>query len=191
MPLSDERPGRAGSQELMLDATLPKRFYEKAEVAEVEGGFTVHLDGRPVKTPARNAVLLLPTKHRRPRSSRTSSPFAGKGYRPGENACDPSGQHGRSMGSRRIRRQCFEDILRFRRHGHALLSRRESAGTGCPADRAMGSALIDWAGRPGRTLRTGRRCDAHVEQPREAIAAYRRSSGWNSKTQSRWRRCIP
>lgn len=35
----------------MLNKTL-KRFYKQASVAEAEGGFAIHLDGRPVKTPA-------------------------------------------------------------------------------------------------------------------------------------------
>lgn len=38
-----------------------KRFWKDTTVAEVEGGFTVHLDGRPVRTPAK-ARLILPTK---------------------------------------------------------------------------------------------------------------------------------
>ncbi|MEW6256810.1 MAG: ATP12 family protein [Pseudomonadota bacterium] len=32
---------------------LPKRFYKQAEPLEVEGGFGVGLDGRPIRTPAR------------------------------------------------------------------------------------------------------------------------------------------
>jgi len=40
---------------------LPKRFYERAEHAETEGGFAIHLDGRPVKTPGK-AVLVLPSE---------------------------------------------------------------------------------------------------------------------------------
>lgn len=35
----------------MLNRTI-KRFYKQASLAETEGGFAVHLDGRPVKTPA-------------------------------------------------------------------------------------------------------------------------------------------
>ncbi len=38
-----------------------KRFYKQVAIAPVEGGFGVLLDGRPVKTPARN-VLALPTE---------------------------------------------------------------------------------------------------------------------------------
>lgn len=38
-----------------------KRFYSRAETVPVEGGFAIHLDGRPVRTPKR-ALLLLPTR---------------------------------------------------------------------------------------------------------------------------------
>src|ERR1700729_3483412 len=37
-----------------------KRFYKDVSIAPAEGGFCVLLDGKPIKTPARNA-LLLPT----------------------------------------------------------------------------------------------------------------------------------
>ena len=37
-----------------------KRFWKAASVAEAEDGYTVHLDGRPVKTPAK-APLIVPT----------------------------------------------------------------------------------------------------------------------------------
>ncbi|MEW9919808.1 ATP12 family chaperone protein [Marimonas sp. MJW-29] len=38
-----------------------KRFWKEATVEEAEGGFTVRLDARPVKTPAKRA-LILPTR---------------------------------------------------------------------------------------------------------------------------------
>jgi chaperone required for assembly of F1-ATPase len=37
---------------------LPKRFYKQAEAAALEDGFTVLLDGKGVKTPARSALKL-------------------------------------------------------------------------------------------------------------------------------------
>ncbi|MEJ8476622.1 ATP12 family chaperone protein [Roseibium algae] len=37
---------------------LPKRFYKEAVPATVEGGFAIHLDGRPVKTPSRTMLVL-------------------------------------------------------------------------------------------------------------------------------------
>ncbi|SDC78552.1 ATP12 family chaperone protein [Ruegeria marina] len=39
----------------------PKRFWKLASVAECEGGYTVELDGRPVKTPAKT-LLVLPSR---------------------------------------------------------------------------------------------------------------------------------
>ncbi|WP_454916126.1 ATP12 family chaperone protein [Xanthobacter sediminis] len=39
----------------------PRRFYTEARVGEAEGGFTVLLDGRPVRTPARG-LLKVPTR---------------------------------------------------------------------------------------------------------------------------------
>ena len=39
----------------------PRRFYERAGVAQAEGGFAVQLDGRSVKTPD-GAALALPTR---------------------------------------------------------------------------------------------------------------------------------
>jgi chaperone required for assembly of F1-ATPase len=38
--------------------TLPKRFYKAATAAPLDGGFTVLLDGRGVKTPARLALVV-------------------------------------------------------------------------------------------------------------------------------------
>lgn len=37
---------------------LPKRFYTDVSVAEGEGRFAIHLDGRPVKTPARRPLAI-------------------------------------------------------------------------------------------------------------------------------------
>ena len=39
----------------------PKRFWKTAEVTEAEGGFTVTLDGRPVRTPGKH-LLVVPTR---------------------------------------------------------------------------------------------------------------------------------
>ncbi|MEZ5872323.1 MAG: ATP12 family protein [Nitratireductor sp.] len=47
--------------QLAMRTPLPKRFYKLASVAETGGGFTIHLDGRPVRTPSRSP-LLLPSK---------------------------------------------------------------------------------------------------------------------------------
>jgi chaperone required for assembly of F1-ATPase len=57
--LSDPDPIRRAQSQ--MKAQLPKRFYKDVVVAPVEGGFAVHLDGKSVRTPGRN-VLVLPTE---------------------------------------------------------------------------------------------------------------------------------
>jgi chaperone required for assembly of F1-ATPase len=47
--------------QIQMKKPLPKRFYETVSVEEGEGGFSVTLDGRPVKTPARKP-LAVPTR---------------------------------------------------------------------------------------------------------------------------------
>lgn len=40
---------------------LPKRFYTDVTIAEEAGGFAIHLDGRPIRTPARE-ILRVPQR---------------------------------------------------------------------------------------------------------------------------------
>ena len=44
-----------------MSAWKAKRFWKEATVEDIEGGFTVKLDGRPVKTPAKR-TLVMPTR---------------------------------------------------------------------------------------------------------------------------------
>lgn len=57
--LSDDDPVRRA--QIKSRRPLPKRFYETAGVAEIDEGFAVQLDGKPILTPARNR-LSLPTR---------------------------------------------------------------------------------------------------------------------------------
>lgn len=52
----EESPARKA--QLASGKALPKRFYEKVSIAEEEGRFLLHLDGRPVRTPARQILQL-------------------------------------------------------------------------------------------------------------------------------------
>lgn len=55
---ADDPVARARAAQRM---PLPKRFYKEVSVGEGEGGFTILLDGRPVRTPARG-LLAVPTR---------------------------------------------------------------------------------------------------------------------------------
>ena len=45
-----------------------KRFYREAGVGEAEGGFSVTLDGKPIRTPSGRHVVGADPRHRRRRS---------------------------------------------------------------------------------------------------------------------------
>lgn len=51
----DDGYGRAQKH---MQRELPKRFYKDVAVAEINGGYTVTLDGRQVKTPTRKTVVV-------------------------------------------------------------------------------------------------------------------------------------
>lgn len=54
--LSDPDPVRRA--QLQMLRPLPKRFYKDVSVGESEGGYAILLDGRPVRTPAKNKLAV-------------------------------------------------------------------------------------------------------------------------------------
>ncbi|EEY04573.1 ATP12 family chaperone protein [Brucella neotomae] len=163
--LSDENPiVRAQKQ---MQAQLPKRFYEKAEVAESEGGFAVHLDGRPVKTPARN-LLLLPT--------RAAAQIVADEFAAQEKLIDPGKMPATRLvntaidGIAQDPQAVFEDILRFA--GTDMLCYRADSPQELVSRQTENWApLIDWMESLGARFALAEGV-MHVEQPREAIAAF-------------------
>ena len=163
--LSDENPiVRAQKQ---MQAQLPKRFYKTVEVAEVEGGFAVHLDGRPVKTPARN-LLLLPSSE--------AAEIVAEEFREQESVIDP----GKMPATRLVNtaldgialdpQAVFEDILRFA--GTDMLCYRADSPQELVARQTeRWDPLIDWAESFGARFALAEGV-MHVEQSREAITAF-------------------
>ncbi|AIB20811.1 hypothetical protein P035_01253 [Brucella suis 06-988-1656] len=163
--LSDENPiVRAQKQ---MQAQLPKRFYEKAEVAESEGGFAVHLDGRPVKTPARN-LLLLPT--------RAAAQIVADEFAAQEKLIDPGKMPATHLvntaidGIAQDPQAVFEDILRFA-GTDMLCYRADSPQELVSRQTENWDPLIDWMESLGARFALAEGV-MHVEQPREAIAAF-------------------
>ncbi|MBZ0161200.1 MAG: ATP12 family chaperone protein [Notoacmeibacter sp.] len=54
--LSDADPVRRAQKQMLKP--LPKRFYKSADVAPVDDGYAVNLDGKSVKTPARKPLVM-------------------------------------------------------------------------------------------------------------------------------------
>lgn len=150
-----------------MQAQLPKRFYEKAEVAESEGGFAVHLDGRPVKTPARN-LLLLPT--------RAAAQIVADEFAAQEKLIDPGKMPATRLvntaidGIAQDPQAVFEDILRFA-GTDMLCYRADSPQELVSRQTENWDPLIDWMESLGARFALAEGV-MHVEQPREAIAAF-------------------
>ncbi len=151
----------------LMQTPLPKRFYTRVEVAEVEDGFAVHLDGRPVKTPARN-LLVLPTSD--------AAQIVADEFRVQEEHVDPVKMPATRLVNTAIDgialdpQAVLEDILRFA--GTDLLCYRADTPQELVARQtAQWDPLIDWAETLGARFALAEGV-MHVEQPREALTAF-------------------
>ena len=162
--LSDPDPVRRA--QIQMKTHLPKRFYKDVSVAAVEGGFAVHLDGKPVRTPSK-ALLALPTEKA---AQLVASEFAAQGE-----TIDPVTMPVLRLVNTAIDgvasdpQAVLEDVLRFA--SSDLTCYRADAPQGLvERQNEHWDPVLDWV---RATL--GARFNLaegiiHVEQPRESIA---------------------
>ncbi|MER8908235.1 ATP12 family chaperone protein [Mesorhizobium sp. M0854] len=162
--LSDPDPVRRA--QIQMKTPLPKRFYKTVAVAPVEDGFAVHLDGKPVRTPAK-ALLALPTEKA---AALVAEEFAAQ-----EETINPVTMPVMRLVNTAIDgvasdpQAVLEDILRFA--SSDLLCYRADAPQGL-VDRQneLWDPVIDWV-RSALGARFHLAVGViHVEQPRESIA---------------------
>lgn len=154
--------------QIQMQKPLPKRFYTEVSIVEGEGGHAVHLDGRPVKTPAK-AALAVPT-------ARLAELLRDEWANQVE-VIDP-----RTMPVTRLintaidgvaveAQAVFEDILRFS-SSDMLCYRAESPENLVLRQQQQWDPILDWAAN-----QHGARFELiegvmPKEQPREATAAF-------------------
>ena len=162
--LSDPDPVRRA--QIQMKTPLPKRFYKTVSVAPTEGGFAVHLDGKPVRTPGK-ALLALSTE-------KAAQLVAGEFDAQGE-TIDPVTMPVLRLVNTAIDgvasdpQAVLEDVLRFA--SSDLTCYRADAPQGLvERQNQHWDPVIDWA----RSVLGARFNLAegiiHVEQPRESIA---------------------
>lgn len=163
--LSDPDPIRRAQSS--MQRPLPKRFYETATVAEVDGGFAVQLDGKSVRTPGR-ALLMLPTE----RAARlVANEFAAQDefinpvtmpvLRLVNTAIDGVATDPQAV---------LEDILRF--SASDLLCYRADGPEGLVERQSKAwDPVLDWAQSALSARFALAEGVIHVDQPRESIAA--------------------
>ena len=148
---------------------LPKRFYKEAAYAAVDGGYAIHLDGRPVKTPGK-ALLVLP-------SEALGAAVAGE-WSAQEKEINPA-----AMPLTRIANsaqdavsvrfdEVADDVTKFAGND-ALCYRADDPDSLVETQRRLWDPVVDWAG----TLLGGRfvliEGLIHAPQPEALLAAYR------------------
>lgn len=163
--LSDRDPVRRAQNQMRTQ--LPNRFYKTVTTAETPVGHVIHLDGKPVKTPAR-AVMALPTAAG---AQLVADEFEAQGEK-----IDPVTMPVMRLVNTAIdgvasdTQAVLDDILRFA--SSDLVCYRAGAPEGLiERQNEAWNPVIDWARQ-----RLGARLFLtegviHVEQPREAIDA--------------------
>ena len=170
--------------QIQMKKPLPKRFYKEASVGEREGGFAIELDGKPVKTPARQP-LVVPTEA-------LATLIAGEWQRQAE-VIDPAKMPATRLDQYRARRHCRRSAggLRgypaFLLQRYALLSRRRT--------RAAGGAPVRKLGSGDRLGGTGARRALHTRRGRHAPGTAARGDrclcGHRAQVRHADRACLP
>ncbi len=164
--LSDPDPVRRA--QITSKLPLPKRFYKLAAVAEQDGLFAVELDGRAVKTPARQN-LVLPT---RDAAQLIADEFAAQ-----EKEIDPARMPVTRLANTAIDgiindpQAVLEDVLRFA-SSDMLCYRAGSPERLVERQTELWDPIIDWAASELGARFVLAEGVMHVEQPREALAAF-------------------
>ncbi|MGH6763821.1 MAG: ATP12 family chaperone protein [Phyllobacterium sp.] len=149
---------------------LPKRFYKAATAVPLDNqnGFTVHLDGRAVRTPARN-LLTLPTLE--------AAEIIAAEFNSQEKEIDPATMPATRLANTAIDgiaadpQVVFEDVLRFA-SSDMLFYRADAPQELVMRQTAQWDPVIDWASSKLGARFILAEGVMHVEQPREALAAF-------------------
>jgi chaperone required for assembly of F1-ATPase len=162
--LSDPDPVRRA--QIQMKTPLPKRFYAAVSVAPADGLFAVHLDGRPVRTPAR-ALLSLPTEKA---ASLVAEEFDAQAQ-----VIDPVTMPVMRLvntaldGVANDPQAVLEDILRFA-STDMLCYRADTPQGLVDRQNAHWDPVLDWARSALGACFNLAEGVIHVEQPRESIA---------------------
>jgi chaperone required for assembly of F1-ATPase len=152
--------------QLTMRTPLPKRFYKEASVADAGGQFVIHLDGKPVKTPARS-LLSFPTA--------MAAQLVADEFSAQDTHINPTLMPATRLANTAIDgiateiEAVQEDMIRFA--SNDLICYRAEAPDALVARQAdVWDRYIDWVrSRYGARLYLGEGV-FHIAQPREAIA---------------------
>ena len=147
-----------------------KRFYKDVTVEETEGGFHFLLDGKPVRTPARQALVL---------PARALTEAIAEEWREQEEEMRPAAMPLTRLvntvldGVRATRADVIAAIVRFGEND--LLSYRAEMPVELAARQLEWNAYLDWAADRHDARLTVTSCISPIEQSADTVAALRRA----------------
>ena len=166
---SDQEPNPMRAAQAGMKPALPKRFYKEARVEERDGLFSLTLDGRPAKTPGRQA-LAVPS---RGLAEALAEEWAAQGQE-----IDPSTMPVTRIVNSAIdgvaprRAEVVDDLVRYA--GSDLVYYRAGEPERLArAQEAAWSPVLDWARDSHGARFTLAEGIMHVAQPDEAVSAIR------------------
>lgn len=155
-------------RDVQKQTALPKRFYKEASVGTDGDQFVIHLDGRSVKTPAKNALSM---------ADKSIAEKVALEWQQQEKNIDPAKMPLTRMintaidGVAHNSEAVFDEIVRF--SGTDLLFyRADSPVKLVELQSASWDPVIDWARSSLGAQFVLTESIMHIEQPVEAIAAY-------------------
>jgi chaperone required for assembly of F1-ATPase len=165
--LSDPDPTKRA--QIKMKAPLPKRFYSQVTAAEdPEGGYAVCLDGKPVRTPARQKLVL---------PNFSMAQLVASEWDAQHEVVNPTTMPVTKLVNTAIDgiandvQAVFEDILRFS-STDLLCYRAESPQRLVEIQAESWDPVIDWLANTHGARFIMAEGVIHQEQPREAIAAF-------------------
>ncbi|MGH7006222.1 MAG: ATP12 family chaperone protein [Alphaproteobacteria bacterium] len=164
--LSDPDPVRRAQNTSKLP--LPKRFYSDVAIVERDGAFGIALDGRLVKTPARQGLLL---------PSRAAAALVGDEFAAQEKDIDPARMPATRLANTAIDgivndpQAVLEDVLRFAA-SDMLCYRASTPERLVERQTRLWDPLVDWAATALGARFVLAEGVMHVEQPRETLGAF-------------------
>lgn len=151
-----------------MKAPLPKRFYKTVEVSEVPEGYAVHLDGKPIKTPARSD-LVLPFEN--------TAKLIAEEFEAQEAEINPAKMPATRLANTALDgvasdpQVVFEDILKFAA-SDLLLYRADAPAELVERQAQMWDPILDWLRDDLGANFILAEGIVHVAQPKEAISAF-------------------
>lgn len=166
--LSDPDPIRRAQNQMRQ--SLPKRFYKSVEYIEIPEGFSILLDGKPVRTPGR-APLVLP--------SRAAAALVAGEFDAQREVIDPVSMPVLRLANSAIDgvapdlQAVIEDVVRF--SASDLICYRAGEPAGLVARQAQAwDPVLGWARAALGARFVLAEGVVHVGQPKESVAAVRR-----------------